>query len=172
MDPAECAPVTIAGSEAGYRDTGYRAVYSVTMNQPGPAGAQSVTQTVIAYPDSATARRALIKTITIIRGFLAHRMPGSEKEGAFSFTEPDGGATGDWAASVSANGLVPAGGDYYTFDNQRFRPDTGNPQLFYVNQRAVGMRGNALVDVSVRGVGIYLQDMDILGQIFKNIAIA
>jgi hypothetical protein len=28
----------IAGSEAGYQDSGYQAVYSVTMNQPGPAG--------------------------------------------------------------------------------------------------------------------------------------
>jgi hypothetical protein len=43
MDPAHCAPAMIAGSEEGYRNSGYLAMCSVTMTQPGPAGEHSVT---------------------------------------------------------------------------------------------------------------------------------
>lgn len=168
-DAPECAPAMIAGSEAGYRDSGYRAAYSVTMSQPGPAGAQAVTQSVIAFPDPATAQRALLGILETVQRCAVRQTKG-QADGYFEFTEPDGGVAGSWGCT--ALNLEPhgdgIGNEFYQFDNLRFKPKSP-PRLFYVTRRALGLKGNAVVDIAVRGLGIYGQDWDIISEILKKL---
>jgi eukaryotic-like serine/threonine-protein kinase len=172
IDPADCAPAMIAGSEAGYQDSGYRAVYSVTMSQPGPVGAQAVTQSVLAFPDAASARQALVSVLSDIQQCSLRKGSGQGLPGSFSFTEPDGGADGDWAVTTSAASFQPidVGDPFYAIHNQRFKPNSGTTGQFYTNERALGLKGNAIVDVSVRGLSVYFQNWDVISAILTKLS--
>jgi eukaryotic-like serine/threonine-protein kinase len=172
IDPADCAPAMITGSEAGYQDSDYGAVYTVTMSQPGPAGAQAVTQSVLAFPDAASAQRALSSVLADIQQCSLRKEAGQGLPGTFSFTEPDGGADGDWAVSTSAASFKPisVGDPFYAIHNQRFKPNSGTTGQFYTNERALGLKGNAIVDVSVRGLSVYFQNWDVISAILQKLS--
>jgi hypothetical protein len=169
MNPADCAPAMIAGSETGYRDSGYRAAYSVTMTQPGPEGAQSVTQSVLAFPDPATAQRALLTMLQTVQR-CGQRETYGQATGYFTFTEPDGGVDGSWGlVTLGLDKPTGYGDPFYAFEALRFKPDSPSSRLNYTNRRTLGLKGNAIVDVSVRGLGIYQQGWDVTAEILKNL---
>jgi hypothetical protein len=169
MDPADCAPAMISASETGYRDSGYRAVYSVTMTQPGAEGEQSVTQSVLAFPDAATARQALLGILQTVQRCAVRETKG-QATGYFTFTEPDGGVNGSWGLSaLNLDKPTGYGNLFYDFQGLRFKPDLSEPRLFYTNERTLGLKGNAIVDVSVRGLGIFSQPWDVISEILKNL---
>jgi hypothetical protein len=168
VDPADCAPSVIAGSQVGYEDSGEESAYSVTMNQPGPEGAQSVTQSVLAFPNAATAQQALASVWATIKRCGEAQPSGRSSPGDIGFTAPDGGATEEWGTYPEA-GVTGSGEKFYVVDNQRFKPDS-NGRGFYTGKRAFGLRGNAVVDVSVRGFGVYFQEMDIMSAILDKLA--
>jgi hypothetical protein len=170
--PAECAPAMIAGSAYGYQDSDYSAVYTVTMSQPGSAGEQTVTQSVLAFPDPASAQQALDSVLKDIQQCSLRKDPGGGMAGGFSFTEPDGGADGQWGVTASAMSFQPidVGNPFYAIHNQRFKPNAGTAGQFYTNERALGLKGNAIVDVSLRGQSVYFQNWDVIGPILKNLS--
>lgn len=171
IDPDDCAPVMIAGSQYGYQDSDYRAVYTVTMSQPGQAGEQAVTQSVLAFPDAASAQRALDNVLKDVQQCSLRQKPGQVLPGSFTFTEPNGGADGQWILTTTASTFAPisVGDPFYTFHNQRFKPDSGTTGQFYTDERAVALKGNAIVDVSVRGVSVYFQNWDVISAILKKL---
>jgi hypothetical protein len=166
VDPADCAPVMIAASQDGYRDTGYRSVDSVTMSQPGPQGEQSVTQSVLEFPDSATAQRALSSILKTIQTCSEQQQPGQEgMSDDFHFTEPQGGKSEDWEI-VHPDLENPGVSDGSTFDATSLRTVPGaTGGAFYGVERSLGFKGNTVVDVSVRGLNIIFEGTDILTKI-------
>jgi hypothetical protein len=169
MDPADCAPVMIAASQDGYRDSGYRAVHSVTMSQPGPQGEQSVTQSVLEFPNAATAQRALLSILKTIQTCSGRGQPGQEGMlDDFRFTEPGGGAPEDWEI-VHPDLENPGVSDSSKFDVTSLRTVPGaTGGAFYGVERSLGFKGNAIVDVSVRGLNIIFEGSEILTKIMGN----
>jgi eukaryotic-like serine/threonine-protein kinase len=167
VDPADCAPSMIAGSQVGYQDGGEESVYSVTMDQPGPEGAQSVTQSVLVYPDAATAQQALASLWAIIQRCAKQQAPGQTQPGGIDFAERDGGSRERWGTFPQPE---PFGTDdrFYLVSNQRFEPDSAT-RGFYTGKRALAVKGNAVVDIAVRGFGVYFQEMDMMEEILKKL---
>jgi eukaryotic-like serine/threonine-protein kinase len=164
VDPADCAPTMITGSEADYRDSGYQAVYSVTMTEPGSAGAQAVTQTVLAFPDADSAQQALGGVMRNVQR-CAHR----GDYGPFAFTAPDGGATEDWAFNDAHIGDIHLPDDYYSWSTLRSTRSSPDRQD-YGNLRAVAIRGNAVVEIAVRGVTSYDEAANVIVAVRKNLS--
>jgi hypothetical protein len=167
-DPADFAPAMIAGSETGYRDSGYRAVYTQAMTGQVSAGTQALTQSVLAFPDAATAQRALQGFLQLIARCLPPD-PSGYRLGFFKFTEHDGASHEDWELTAPELAHTARQGDpYYRFDGVRYGAQS--PSDPYSNERAIGVKGNAIVDVAFRGVTNYLTTLGVLAAILKKLS--
>jgi eukaryotic-like serine/threonine-protein kinase len=167
-DPADFAPAIIAGSETGYRDSGYRAVYTQAMTGQAPAGTQTLTQSVLAFPEAATAQRALQGFLQLIARCLPPD-PSGYLVGFFKFTEHDGASLEDWELTAPQLAHTAGQGDpYYRFDGIRYGPPSAGPP--YSNERAIGVKGNVIVDVAFRGVTNYLTTLGVLAAILKKLS--
>jgi hypothetical protein len=164
VDPADCAPNMITGSEADYRDSGYRAVYSVTMTEPGSAGVQSITQTILAFPDADSAQRALGGVMRNVQRCAHH-----DDYGPFTFTEPDRGAEENWAFNDAHIGDIHLPDDYYSWSMLRSQDSSPDRQI-YGNLRAVAIRGNAVVEIGVRGVTDHDDAANVIVAVRKNLS--
>jgi eukaryotic-like serine/threonine-protein kinase len=167
-DPADFAPAMIAGSEAGYRDSGYRAVYTQAMTGQASAGTQALTQSVLAFPDAATAQRALQGFLQLIARCLPPD-PSGYRLGFFKFAEHDGASLEDWELTAPELAHTAGQGDpYYRFDGIRYGAQSASAP--YSNERAIGVKGNAIVDVAFRGVTNYLTTLGVLAAILKKLS--
>jgi hypothetical protein len=166
----------ISGSPVAYRDNGYRAVYSVTMSQAGPAGVQAATQSVVVYDDESAAQRALTDVLNMMQ-LCGERNP-AVAESQLTLTEVDGGESDWWTSQVvgptssgdptNPTDLNARRDTYYLVNNTRVRPY--NPSgTTYWDVRSIGAKGNVVVDIAVRGIGIEFQHHAIIARILRNL---
>ncbi|HEX7827623.1 MAG TPA: sensor domain-containing protein, partial [Mycobacterium sp.] len=162
VTPDSCISSMIAGSDAAYNNNnnGYRAIYTVTMSQPGVG--TEITQSVAVFDDGASAQRALDVSLgqqdeCRDRGDLA----------TIYFTEPGAAQPHKWTS-----GKPVKFGDYYmtrisfgAFDD----PGPANRRDRYAENRTIAARGNVLVDVVVRGAGVYSQQQDVINGILGRL---
>jgi hypothetical protein len=124
---------------------------------------------VLAFGDAASAQRALTTVMTTVKGCALH-WSADNLRGASTFTKPDGGVSGEWITSGSpdwrAEGYVDP---FFDASNQRIKPDSPMPGIYYINNRALALKGNTVVDVSARRFGVYFQHWKVIREIMKNL---
>lgn len=166
VDPADCAPTMITGAEPAYRDSGYQAVYSVTMTEPGPSGEQSVSQSILTFPDADTAQHALLGVQLTVQ-----RCAGPTGYGKVAFTPSDGGANEDWGFGASGVRDIHLPDAYYYWEGLRHDNDPSHDsEDQYTNSRTAAIKGNAIVEVAIRGLPYYMEAQPIIAAILKKMS--
>ncbi|MEW2478022.1 sensor domain-containing protein [Mycobacterium sp. NPDC049093] len=165
-DPT-CAPMYFAGTASGFEGLEYREIRSVTMGQPGPNATQSVTQAAIVF-DSPEAANAALATY-------AQRVNACGTRTGLTLTLAGTGKTyemnnGTVENMGSASTGPAAGVDLYV---GRAEPEgyshAPRTEGQFVVERGFAVKGNTLVDVSLRGLGFMAQQQNILDAMVAKI---
>jgi hypothetical protein len=162
VSPDSCISSMIAGSDNAYNNSGYRAIHTVTMSQPGPDNTdQSVTQSVAVFGDAASAQRALDVYL------------GQQDEcrdhgdlATIHFAPPGVAQQQNWTMGKPVKYR-----DYYmtiiNLDVENFWLVSERDR--YMEKRTLAVRYNVLVDVVVRGVGVTSQQQFVTNAILDRL---
>jgi len=168
VTPADCTPVLVAGSDAAYRDSGYTALYSVTMTDTTPDGPYVVTQAVVAFPDMKSARDSLEATLNAANQCALQNNPGATPSDSPTIVDPDGGPAQSFGTAAPVGPTSLGSAPIYEVSGTRLRPE-GPAGSFYDSRRTLLARGNVVVDIAVRAPGLDSPGMSIAADVLGRL---
>jgi eukaryotic-like serine/threonine-protein kinase len=165
ISDADCAAMVFAGTAVAFQGVDMQAIQQVTMAQPGPQGTQSVTETAVSFASPADANAALTHYLAVLDPCKGRTVTLT--------TAPQGAVYQlELTTGVQQNTFTdPDGQQVYMFEGEQQR-DPLYPQksdeLFGV-ERGFLVRGNMLIDVSVRGFRLFADHQEVLAEIAKKV---